>query len=151
MGFETKTTAEIRKEVCDHLSALQVPVKWVPSKSTYDNFGEEGEGRLTGEGQVAFAVGIPSSAAITRQTQKRALMLESVVGIRWLHRIPPGCQPEGYDEGLEIESAMIRHLGCPPVRCFLKFKSARREVVDGCMVGEALFTATHTLDLRKEP
>lgn len=145
MGYRCMSFSELRTEVAAHLADLQSPVKWVPSRDPYDTFGSEGEGALVGAGQVAFSVGLPQTDATSRQTQRAVIQLETVVGIRWMARIPPGCRVAGYDRGLDMERAMIEHLLKPPTACFLKYVRSQREVVDGCLMGVTTFRATHTI------
>ena len=117
---------------------------WTHSRWVPELFGADANSLM----HHAFAVAVPESTAFEqRQRVAEGLYVDSVIEVRWAHRLRGDAQSTDYDGMLDAESAMIAAvLGITAAR-ITSTSLTRAAVAEGWVVGTARFRCAHRIAL----
>lgn len=103
------TVPELRQRFATAISALTSPDTWRESAWAYDTFPLAEPGQYA---HLAFAVGIPSTSFGPMEGSRRRLatggLVESVVGIRWVHHVRGECVVADTDAAYDAEAILVK-------------------------------------------
>lgn len=131
-------TSTLRGAIVAAIEALG----WTASRFAPDLYGRDAE-QLVHHG---FSVTIPDTAPVSRETRQRVsegLLVQSVVEIRWAHRLRADSQIGDYDEALNVEQELIGAVRGIAAHHVTVTRITRRADPSGWVLGVATFTATH--------
>lgn len=124
------------------VTAVEALSGWTVSRFAPDLYGRDAD-QLVHHG---FSVSIPDTAPVSREARQRVsegLLVQSIVEIRWAHRLRADAQSDDYDDALNVEQDLIGAVRGIAAHHVLVTRVTRRADPAGWVLGVATFTAVH--------